>query len=84
MAFKMKIYLRQLIHICVPDIPTVKHILIHAEGSKSLIIVCKCRHLATQLPLGEEGWEVARRAERRHADALRLLEIKLNEGLLEG
>ena len=35
-------------------------------------------------PLGEEGWEVARRAERRHADALRLLEIKLNEGLLEG
>ena len=35
-------------------------------------------------PLSKEGWEVARRAERRHADALGLLEIKLNEGLLEG
>ena len=27
------------------------------------------------IPFGEEGWEVACRAERRHADALRLLEM---------
>ena len=34
-------------------------------------------------PLSKEGWEVARRTECRHTDAMRLLEMELYEGRLK-